>query len=134
MLISVPSDGMTFAFHSFSGCKEHECECTCAYTCTYMLCPCCPLLKESTSLIFVPQAQTGKDHACGAAVSELQAPLSSKHRLELAVNHHTTSSVLYTDPVPPPTPPSEDWLKKNFWALQSFDFSDLGNDAIGILL
>lgn len=85
VLRAVPSDGMAFAFRSFSDCKEHEPECMCAYTCTYTLLPCCPLLQESTSLIFVPQAQAGKDCACGAAGSELQALLSSKHGLELAV-------------------------------------------------
>lgn len=81
VLAAIPSDGMAFAFHSFSGCKEQECECACADTCTYMLFfPCCPLLKESTSLIPVPQAQTGKICACGAAVSELQPLLSSQYR------------------------------------------------------
>lgn len=71
MLLAIPSDGMAFAFHSFSGCNEHERECMCAYTCTYKFFRCCPLLKELTSMIFVPQVQTGKDCVCGAAVLEL---------------------------------------------------------------
>lgn len=69
----------------------------------YMLFPCCPLQKESKSSIFVPQAQTGKDCACGAAVSELQPLLSSKHRLQAmkgAEGHHAVCSALHTDPVP----------------------------------
>lgn len=125
VLVAIPSDGMAFVFHSFSCCKKHEHERMCAYTCTYMLFCCCPLLKKETSLIFVPQAQTGKDRACGAQISELQVLLSSKHGLEWAVKssevHHTTPNALYAGPVPPPAPPSEDIfrLKKNFRALQT---------------
>lgn len=88
-----------------------------------MLFLCCPLLKKSTSLIFVPQAQTGKDCACGAAVLELQAPLSSKHGLKWAMKssevHHSTPSVLYAVRVPPPAPPSENIFRLKNWELQT---------------
>lgn len=68
-----------------------------AVACSYTLFPRCPLLKESASLIPVPQAQTGEDCACGAAVSELQPLLSSKYGLQAmkcAGVHPTLPSML----------------------------------------
>ena len=52
------------------------------HVCIYVYLHALPLLPPAKGIdvidFFVPQAQTGKDRACGAAVSELQHLLSSK--------------------------------------------------------
>lgn len=81
-------------------------------TCTYMLFSSCPLLKEPTSLTSVLQAQTGEDCSHRIAVSELPTLLNSKHGLELAGVHCTTSILLYAVSVPPPC----SYQQRNFQA------------------
>lgn len=119
MLAAIPSGGVAFAFHSFSGCKEHECECTCADTCAYTLSSLAALCyrnqrhwflchKPRLVRIVLVEQQFQSYSLCWAPST------GSKPRAGV---HPTLPSMFYTDPVPPLTPPSKGISGlRNFWA------------------